>query len=139
MSELRKDPITGRWVIIASERGQRPMNFAVREEKTATPSGSCPFCEGNEDKTPPEIFALRAKGTKPNTPGWQVRVVANKFPALRIEGEPSPTRIGLFDMMSGVGVHEVIIENPAHDQSLSDYSQEEWRGSSRLTGKGCST
>ena len=125
MSELRKDPITGRWVIIAPERERRPLDFPVREEEAAAPLGPCPFCEGNEDKTPPEIFALRAKGTKPNTPGWRVRVVPNKFPALRSEGELSPTRIGLFDMMNGVGAHEVVIENPAHDRSLSDYSQEE--------------
>lgn len=125
MSELRKDPITGRWVIIAAERKRRPLDFLPGKEDTVPPSGPCPFCQGNEDKTPPEIFALRDKGTKPNTPGWQVRVVPNKFPALRIEGELNPTRIGLFDMMNGVGAHEVVIENSAHDRGPSDYSQEE--------------
>ena len=125
MSELRKDPITGRWVIIATERKRRPQDFPVSEEKTVSPSADCPFCQGNEDKTPPEVFALRDKGTKPNTPGWQVRVVPNKFPALRIEGELNPTRIGLFNMMNGVGAHEVVIENPSHDRGLCDYSQGE--------------
>lgn len=125
MSELRKDPVTGRWVIIAPERGRRPMDFHPREEETAASSGACPFCEGNEDKTPPEVFALRNKDTKPNTPGWQVRVVPNKFPTLKMEGELNPTHIGLFDKMNGVGAHEVVIENPAHDRDLSDYSGEE--------------
>jgi UDPglucose--hexose-1-phosphate uridylyltransferase len=84
MPELRKDPVIGRWVIISSERGKRPHDWAVEPEKKR--GGFCPFCPGNEDKTPPELIAIRPDGSPPNTPGWTLRVVSNKFPALQIEG-----------------------------------------------------
>ena len=70
MPELRKDPILGRWIIIAKERAARPTDF---RSGTVQPSGGfCPFCEGNEDKTPPEIMAYREDGTSANGPGWRV-------------------------------------------------------------------
>lgn len=118
MPELRHDPIQKRWVIIASERGRRPDDFPVGKEEL--PEGFCPFCEGNESKTPPEITAVRNNGSGPNQPGWQVRVVPNKFPALRIEGNLDRKGIGLHDRMNGVGAHEVIIETPQHDLNLAD-------------------
>jgi UDPglucose--hexose-1-phosphate uridylyltransferase len=117
MPELRKDPVVGRWVIISTERARRPSDFApdpVRPRAT-----SCVFCEGNEDRTPPEILAGRTPGTPANSPGWSYRVVANKFPALRIEGDLEPEGEGLFDRMNGVGAHEVIIETPDHAASLA--------------------
>ena len=86
MPELRKDPITGRWVIISTDRAKRPTDF-VRESVQIQGKGFCPFCYGHEDKTPPEILAYGRNGGGPNTPGWRVRVVPNKFPALGIEGE----------------------------------------------------
>ena len=118
MPELRKDPIIGRWVIISTERSKRPTDFYYAPEKQDT--RSCPFCDGNEGMTPPEIFAFRKKDTKPDTKGWDVRVVANKYPALRIEGETEKMGIGMFDRMNGIGAHEVIIENPNHDIPLED-------------------
>src|SRR5207245_4297026 len=78
----------------------------------------CPFCEGREDRTPPEIYAVRAAGTAPNGKGWTVRVVSNKFPALRIEGSTQRTKVGLFTRMDGVGAHEVIIEATDHHTHL---------------------
>ena len=119
MPELRHDPIQKRWVIIATERARRPSDFRPDPENTV-PSGFCPFCEGNEDKTPPEIFAVRPPDSRADGPGWTVRVVANKFPALRIEGELERTGVGMFDKMNGVGAHEVVIETPRHDQNLAD-------------------
>jgi len=119
MPELRRDPVVGRWVIIASERGKRPMDFPHR---AAGPRGGfCPFCPGNEDKTPPEIFAVRPAGP-PNAPGWQVRVVPNKFPALVIEGELKRRGVGLYDVVDGIGAHEVIIDSPEHARSFADLS-----------------
>lgn len=118
MSELRRDPITGRWVIIAVERGKRPTDFispSVQRKK----SGFCPFCPGNEYTTPPEILAFRPPDTKPNTPGWRLRVMPNKFPALQTEGELNKIGEGIFDKMNGIGAHEVIVETPEHFQSLS--------------------
>jgi len=122
MPELRKDPIVGRWVIISTERGKRPADFIHGEGVKPPRLGHfCPFCEGNEDKTPPEISALRNPDTRPNSPGWQVRVVANKFPALRIEGNLGRRGVGMFDMMNGIGAHEVIIESPDHVKALTDF------------------
>ena len=117
MPELRKDPITGRWVIISTDRAKRPTDFSV--EPAEIRGGFCPFCPGHEDKTPPEILAYRSDGSGPNSTGWWVRVVPNKFPALCIEGAVSRQGEGLFDKMSGIGAHEVIIETPVHGQTLA--------------------
>ncbi len=85
--------------------------------------GFCPFCYGNESKTPPEILAYRPNpngGPPPerDTPGWRVRVVPNKFPALGIEGNLNRQAEGMFDKMNGIGAHEVIIETPEHNSTL---------------------
>ena len=120
MPELRKDPIMGRWVIIATERTKRPTDF---KSEPLEPSGSfCPFCEGNEDKTPPEILAYRAAATLPNKPGWRLRVVPNKFPALQIEGNLDKRGAGVYDRMNGIGAHEVIIETPEHHLTITELS-----------------
>ena len=112
MPELRRDPILGRWNIISAERASRPSDF--KHEPTEPQGGFCPFDYGNEDKTPPEILAYRDPSTAPDTPGWRVRVVPNKFPALRIEGEIDKKGVGMYDRMQGIGAHEVIIETPEH-------------------------
>jgi UDPglucose--hexose-1-phosphate uridylyltransferase len=117
MPELRKDPIIGRWVIIASERGKRPHDFVVEPE--VVKGGFCPFDPGNEHTTPPEILAYREPGTEPNSPGWLLRVVNNKFPALATEGQLDRQGEGMFDKMNGVGSHEVIIESPDHHAILT--------------------
>jgi UDPglucose--hexose-1-phosphate uridylyltransferase len=118
MSELRRDPVMGRWVIIAPERALRPdAMLTQRDERLA---GPCVFCGGQEDRDPSEITAIRAAGTAANSPGWRVRVLPNKFPVLRIEGKLVREGVGMFDMMSGIGAHEVIIETPDHDLELAD-------------------
>lgn len=122
MPELRHDPMQKRWVIIATERARRPSDFAVDRGQPA--NGSCPFCTGNESKTPPEIRAFR-EASSPNTPGWKVRVVSNKFPALRIEGELERAAVGQYDRMNGIGAHEVIIETPHHDKDITDLTIDE--------------
>jgi len=123
MPELRKDPIIGRWVIISTERGKRPTSFG-RSEKKISPQ-ACPFCPGNESATPREIIAYRKDGSEPNKPGWSLRVVSNKYPALRIEGELTREPEGIYDRMNGIGAHEVIIETPRHDCDLVDLSNQE--------------
>ncbi len=124
MPELRFDPLKKTWVIISTERAKRPHDFSlISEEKKE--EGECPFCPGNEDKTPPEIFAIREEGSKPNEPGWSIRVIPNKYPALRLEGKIEREGIGLYDRMSGVGAHEVIIESPEHGKSLADLPLEQ--------------
>lgn len=120
MPDLRKDPVVGRWVIIATDRAKRPHDF-THEGKAAAPAFD-PFLEGNEDKTPPEILAYRAPNTAPNKPGWRVRVVPNKFPALQVEGALNKRGDGIYDLMNGVGAHEVIIECPHYAESMARLS-----------------
>lgn len=115
MNELRRDPITETWVIIATERAKRPSDFGSVEE--AHRPGPCVFCEGRESETPPEIWAKRASGA-PNSAGWSVRVLPNKFAALRIEGEVNKRGEGIYDKMNGIGAHEVLVETPLHSGTL---------------------
>lgn len=98
------------------------MDLGVDTEIEET--GVCPFCPGNEHLTPREIFAIRDKGTV-NDPNWKIRVVPNKFPALRVEGDLNSEGIGLYDKMNGIGAHEVIIETPDHERRLSEYNEHE--------------
>jgi UDPglucose--hexose-1-phosphate uridylyltransferase len=111
MSELRQNLITRDWVIIASERGNRPRDFVGKDTNIVLPSRdpACPFCPGNEDDTEGEIFRLGSDQ------GWQVRVVANKYPALRPSAEGLRQNSGLRRSMGGVGAHEVIIEHTGHN------------------------
>lgn len=117
MPELRKDPVTGRWVIISTERGKRPISYG--KFSIERKGGFCPFCEGNEQHTPSEILAYRLNGSVRDTPGWTLRVVPNKYPALQIEGEISRQGEGMFDKMNGIGAHEVIVESPDHEMTLA--------------------
>jgi len=122
MPELRKDPVTSRWVIIATERGKRPSDFGT--EAMTSRSGFCPFCPGNEDKTPPEVLAYRANGHAPNGPGWHIRVVPNKFPVLQIEGDLNRQGDGMYDKMNGIGAHEVVIETPEHSDTMGSMTEQ---------------
>jgi UDPglucose--hexose-1-phosphate uridylyltransferase len=107
MTELRKDPIVGRWVIISTERAKRPQEFP--QEPAVRRGGVCPLCPGSERMTPPEILAYRESGGD-NDPNWTLRVVSNKFPALGIEGELGKAADGIYDRMNGIGAHEIVIE-----------------------------
>lgn len=117
MSELRQDPTTGEWVIIATERAKRPADMLRQKVKPELPafSPSCPFCPGNESLTPGEVLAYRDQ----NNQKWRLRVIKNQFPALRPEGN-TVTKLehGFFVKMDGIGVHEVIVETPEHNKIL---------------------
>jgi UDPglucose--hexose-1-phosphate uridylyltransferase len=126
MSELRFDMATNDWVVFAPSRALRPKDVRrgpPPESKEAL--SNCPFCPGNEAFTPPEIYAVRS----PQSPGlanWQVRVFANKFPALRIEENPARSEDGhRFSSMGGCGAHEVIVESPRHDMFLGQQAVEQ--------------
>ena len=118
MPELRRDPVTGRWVIISTDRARRPTDF-IRESVQNKGPRNCPFCPGAEGSTPPEILAYGRRDGNRDTPGWSLRVVSNKFPALGIEGNLDREGEGLFDRMTGIGAHEVIIESPDHQLTLA--------------------
>lgn len=125
MSTLRQDPLTGRWVIMASRRGDRPNEFRLMRRDPA-PSDNCPFCPGHENSTTSEILAhgRQADGME-NGPGWRLRVFPNKYPALQPEAEipqessrPDSTA-ELFPSGPGVGSHEVVVYTPDHAANLA--------------------
>ncbi len=119
MPELRKDPIIGRWVIISTERAKRPDDFKKAQAQEPPEEGVCPFCRGREHLTPPSILNLPE-----NAEDWQVRVVPSIRPLLRIEDDLDPRGIGMYDILNGVGAHEVIIETPQHIADIADLSIE---------------
>ena len=116
MPELRRDPVIGRWVIISTERAKRPDQFISTAVEKDTPADlkKCPFCEGNENLTPPEITAVRPQGSRPNTPGWDIRVIPSISPLLQIEGNLDRHGHGMYDLMNARGAHEIVIESPHH-------------------------
>jgi UDPglucose--hexose-1-phosphate uridylyltransferase len=116
VSEYRRDPITGRWVVIGTEP-PRPSAFH-RESFRPTPDPRCPLCEGHEAMTPPELWVDRSAGG-PNGPGWRTRVIPNHAPLVRVETALDRTAEGLFDKAAGVGAHELVIESPRHDDTLA--------------------
>ena len=124
MPQLRKDPVVGRWVIISTERAKRPTHYEHRKYEPR--NGPCPFCKGNEEMTPPEIMAYRPGESSRQSPGWTLRVVPNKFPALMIEGDIDRRGEGVYDLMNGVGAHEVIIETPDHELNMGVLSEKQF-------------
>lgn len=116
-TELRTDPITGRIVAIDLEPFKRRDDFELEPVRLEDAPSECPLCEGREADAGPEILAWR-EGGPANVPGWSVRVVPNRHPMLRIEGEASVRSRDLFESRDGLGAHEVIVETPIHDQPL---------------------
>lgn len=127
MPELRKRATSPGWVIIATERSKRPQDFRVPPEERRG-AADCPFCYGHEEQTPPEVLALGRDRGGPDTPGWSVRVVPNKFPALtHSPGERLPLALGrsLFQRLPGIGAHEVLVESPRHESTFGSHTQEQ--------------
>jgi UDPglucose--hexose-1-phosphate uridylyltransferase len=114
MSELRKDPTRGRWILV------RP----------ATPGVSvgeqCPFCPGSEFLTPPEIAAYRKEGSPPDGPGWSVRVIPEADPYFRIEQPLVREGVGLYDKITPRGATELIVESPTHDDAPATMAEGQW-------------
>ncbi len=115
--EFRRDPLHNTWVVFAPERQRRPQDFSPAILQTGALD---PFSEGNERLTPPEVYAIRKEKTKPNETGWRVRVVPNRYPAMRVEGHLESNPIGLYDRVTGIGAHEVIIETPDAKVAMED-------------------
>jgi UDPglucose--hexose-1-phosphate uridylyltransferase len=111
MSEIRCDKLHNQYVLIAPERLHRP-NAICAQKVPLKAFKRCPFCEGNESLTPKEVFALR--DNEPNTAGWKTRVVPNLYKAVQIELEQASWREGMFETISGLGAHEILIDSPNH-------------------------
>ncbi len=124
MSELRKDLITGRWIVIDSLKGKNATHFKCEAPYAKTPP-ECPFCEGNESLSPHEIMAIRGEGSRANEPGWQVRVIPNRYPALKIEQHLVKKGSSIYDYVSGFGAHEIIIDSPDHQKTIKDLSDDQ--------------
>ncbi|MGD9807304.1 MAG: DUF4931 domain-containing protein [Deferribacterales bacterium] len=119
MSELRYDPVKQIWSVIATDRSRKPDDFLVkrllfRQDEVSV----CPFCVGNEDKAGKEIYALK------DGDEWLTRVVPNRYPAFRIEGELKRTGHGIYDAVNAIGAHEVVIETPKHCVHPGNYTED---------------
>jgi len=125
MAELRRDPIIGQWVLVEDDQHSLKPEDYEREDQTRTKAAVCQFCAGREDQTPPEVDAIRNDGSAPDTPGWSARVVPNRFPALRIEGELEKRGLGIYDTSNGIGAHEILIETKDHERDLADLGVDE--------------
>ncbi|HBT78576.1 MAG TPA: galactose-1-phosphate uridylyltransferase [Planctomycetaceae bacterium] len=152
MSEYRRDPLTGRWVIVAEERAARPHQFDIETNADDSYREHCPFCEGNESLTPGEVDAIRPPGSRADGPGWAVRVVPNRYPAVhrdpRFPDNHSfqsrygnvldvDTPLAMFEKpfyqpLPGTGAHEVLVDTPRHILSLTDMNDEEVKNVFRM-------
>lgn len=118
--QLRRDPVTNTWTIIAPERARRPIHTLGDNAPQA-----CPFCESHETLTPPEIDALRIDGSS-DGPGWSVRVIPNKYPAVLSGAPPAGSLVDLPSTLPGVGRHEVVVEAPEHLLSITSKDEVHW-------------
>ena len=125
MRELRKDPVTQRWVIISTERGERPHQFVSHDAEIPDDRDDCPFCEGREYLTPPEIYSVRPFDSLPDEKGWYVRVVPDKEPLLDPHEPLKKYGVGMFDAMRGTGAHELVVETPHHRQVMDVVNEEQ--------------
>lgn len=120
MSTLRQDPTTRQWVILAPKREDRPHErLTVPRPELPELDGSCPFCPGNEEMTPPEILR-----DPPGGGTWQVRVVPNAYGALTSGDSVRRGGTPMFREMPGVGSHEVVVESPRHNDRIDEMSRE---------------
>ena len=115
MSEWRADPVTGQWVVVASDAPMRRRDFDL-DEAPPEADGPCPLCEGHEHAAGREILSVR-RGTPADGPGWDLRVVPNRMPMLRVEAGGDGETAGLLEQQPGLGAHEVVVESPRHDAS----------------------
>ena len=114
-------------MLFRSERAKRPDEFLTPAPAVNGSEEDCPFCAGHEEKTLPEIMATRPEDSAPNSPGWSVRVIPSISPVLRIEGKLEHRARGVYDVTTGVGAHEMIVETPEHIDSIAQLPEEQIR------------
>jgi UDPglucose--hexose-1-phosphate uridylyltransferase len=127
LPEVRIDPLNGYKTIVAGERSRRPGGEPRCPAPEPIDGERDPFADGHEDRTPPELYAVRPGGGPPDSPGWTVRVVPNLYPALTADGadrqdgaQQRDARPDLFTAMPAVGAHEVIVNGPQPVTSLAE-------------------
>jgi UDPglucose--hexose-1-phosphate uridylyltransferase len=146
MPEIRLDQLTGLRTILSPARADRPFDFGgISGEENSDAAERCPFCEGREDRTPPETWADRPGGGEPDSPGWRVRAVPNLYPALaqtdeggEVDSDEGMTPAGdplrassrgrepdLFKATAATGFHEVVVNSPLHRTSLGQLEDSE--------------
>ncbi|MDO9287968.1 MAG: galactose-1-phosphate uridylyltransferase [Thermodesulfovibrionales bacterium] len=121
MHELRKDPLLNRWVAVMSD-SRAPEEYHLPDD---IKESGCKLCSGRESETPSEIAAIRVNGSRPNEPGWQVRVIPSSNPILQIEGDLGRKGIGMYDKMNSIGANEIFIETPEHNKRPEDMGFEQ--------------
>jgi len=124
--EMRYDLLQDTWVLLAADRKHRPHDYRPPAEEVGGPE-TCPFEPGQERQTPPEVFALRAPDSFPDGPGWRVRVIPNKYPALRPNIPPVHREEGMHRALGGFGYHEVVVDTPHHTRHADVWTRDEWR------------
>ncbi len=124
MSTLRRDPIVGRWVVNTDKL--LPLSTTIEKLGKIEDFPKCPLCKGSEEFTPPEIFAIRPNNSKPNTPGWEVRVIPNFTAAMIVEGKLNRRAQLMYDMMDSIGAHELVIETPEHYPNMADLPEDQF-------------
>ena len=136
MNEIRIDVTTGDSVLIATARASRPYQYKITTPRENLPetNATCPFCEGNEEMTPPETGVLRESG-EPNGPGWKARIVPNLYPAVTADAELLSNGGGFGAGFAGRGIHEVYIESPRHNLQLFDLEPEQMFGVYRMVAE----
>lgn len=123
MNELRRDPVSGRWtIVLIGEEVKIEDLFSVSRFLKKQSDETCPFCEGNESLTPPEIFAIRPDDSRPNTPGWEIRVIPDRNPILQTHGDIDNRAVGIYDVLNGIGAHEILIEHTQHNVNIPEFS-----------------
>ena len=125
--EIRIDQLTGLRTILAPGRADRPEGFSPAASELKGPD-SCPFCEGREERTPPEVYATRPAGGAADAPGWTTRVVPNLYPALGHGEESDRVPPELFVSRPARGAHEVIVNAPEHVTAMAELSEERVAG-----------
>jgi UDPglucose--hexose-1-phosphate uridylyltransferase len=116
MSQLRLNPLNGRWVTIVADRGERPTDFAPRlRQVEADPNRPCPFCPGNEEATPPALETYDRDGH------WNIRIVPNLYPAFYGHDTMAVRNLGPVHVQaSASGIHEVLVFSRDHNGSWAD-------------------
>lgn len=124
MPELRRDMVRDNWVIVVTESVLKPGNFPINKNGTYVSNTDkiCPFCEGNESYTPPEIAAFRKENSEPNAPGWIIRTIPSKFSAFKLEGKLYPEQNGIYNSYPAIGQQEVVIGTPEHGVEFHQFS-----------------